>query len=434
MPLPPWRKHPAQNAIDSSPDTAWQAADNDAVFWIDLNAKFRLAGISHLMRTAKDTPAAGEVVVWHDGWKAVKKTVGGGKPVAIALDASAQYIGIRSSAGTAGAPLILNEFLAFQAGWRPQRDGKDLRLQDFCFFRHKGWTYIASMMKDFCHQGITLARSRDLIHWKPLGIAVDTRTPEDKSMLWAPHVVEHAGKFHMFYTGVTEPQKGQWNQKILVATTEDPDNAKQWQRNTQVKFVVDGKVESWFRPSHAGHVWSETTWADCRDPMVYHDEKTKTWYMFYSGTDTTGGIVGVATAPDILGPWEDRGPVLCVNRGVPESAFVVPDPKGGYVMVVNHSTPDRKDGGIKVARATSLAPENGKPSFGNIELLEHSATPGLGGWAHEFAVQREGTVLAAYLTGYWINFQDARLVEGKNGWTLAGIPDEPGPQSRPAGQ
>ena len=42
--------------------------------------------------------------------------------------------------------------------WRPQRDGKDLRLQDFCFFEYQGKTVIASMMKDFCSQGMTLAR------------------------------------------------------------------------------------------------------------------------------------------------------------------------------------------------------------------------------------------------------------------------------------
>jgi hypothetical protein len=154
--------------------------------------------------------------------------------------------------------------------------------------------------------------------------------------------------------------------------------------------------------------------------------------MVYSGSDTTGGIVGVATAPEILGPWADRGPVLCVDKGVPESAFVLPDPEGGYVMVVNHSTADRVGAGIKVARARTLLPENGKPSFTGLELLEPSADPGLGGWAHEFAMNADGTVLSAYLTGYWINFQDTRFVESKAGWTLSGIPETPGPQTRPA--
>lgn len=425
-------EHPAGHATDGDAETAWQAVEAGATFWVDLRAKMPLAGISHVMQSRKGGPARAEVLAWQDGWKPLQTTIGRGQAVTVPLDVTAQYVGIRSLTGRADNPLMLNTLLVFQAGWRPQRDGKDLRLQDFCFFRHGDYTYIASMMKDHANEGITLARSRDRIKWESLGLAVDRRTPEDQAMLWAPHVVEHQGRFHMFYTGVTQPQPGHWNQRIVVATTDNPAAVKQWQRNHDVKFVVEGKVESWFRPSHPGHVWPADAWADCRDPMVYFNEPDRTWYMFYSGSDVTGGIVGVATAPDILGPWEDRGAILCVDKGVPESAFVLPDPQGGYVMVINHSTPDRVDGGIKVARAKSLLPEDGKPSFRNIELLEPSGEPGLGGWAHEFAMNPDGTVLAAYLTGYWINFQDVRLVESKGGWTLTGIPDPPGPQSRPA--
>ncbi|HOA73202.1 MAG TPA: family 43 glycosylhydrolase [Phycisphaerae bacterium] len=420
--------HPAEHAIDDSAETAWRAANADAVLWLDFGARMRLAGLSHVIRAGDSEPAATEIVTWQNGWTPIGQTAGRGEPVVAKVQANTQYIGIRSSAGSAGRPLTIETLRAFQAGWRPQRDGKDLRLQDFCFFRHDGYTYIGSMMKDFGHEGITIARSRDLIDWEPLGIAVSRRTPEDKAMLWAPHVVEHAGEFHMFYTGVTQPKPNHWNQKILVATTKDPANPKEWQRNHAVKFIVDGRTESWFRPSHPGHVWPADGWADCRDPMVYYNPPDRTWYLFYSGSDTTGGIVGVATAPDILGPWEDRGPVLCVDRGVPESAFVLPDPAGGYVMVINHSTPDRIDGGIKIARARSLLPENGKPSFTGLELLEPSAEPGLVGWAHEFAMNPDGTVLAAYLTGYFINFQDARFVKGKGGWTVSGIPETTGPK------
>jgi hypothetical protein len=264
-------EHPAGHAIDELDETAWQTADADAVLWIDFGAKMRLAGLSHVMRAGENGRAAAQVVTWQNGWKPAGKTTGQGKRVPVKLNVNAQYVGIRSSAGSPARPLSVDTLLAFQAGWRPQREGKDLRLQDFCFFRHGGYTYIASMMKDFAHEGITVARSRDLVEWEPLGIAVSERTPEDKAMLWAPHVVEHAGEFHMFYTGVTQPQRGHWNQKILVATTKDPANTKQWRRNHAVKFIVDGKTESWFRPSHPGHVWPADAWADCRDPMVYYN-------------------------------------------------------------------------------------------------------------------------------------------------------------------
>lgn len=424
--------HPPAQAIDDASETAWQPRDQDATFWIDLGARVRLSGVSHTLRGGDGGKAAAEVVVWDDGWKTHRKTVGDGEPAAVAAHLAAQYVGIRSSGGPRAAPLSLADFLVFQAGWRPQRRGKDLRLQDFCFFRDGGYTYVASMMKDHAGEGITVARSRDLGRWEPLGIAVGKRTAEDRAMLWAPHVVAHAGRFHMFYTGVTQPKPGQWNQRIMVASTADPARTDQWQRNMEAKFVVEGRIESSFRPSHPGHVWPPDGWADCRDPMVYHEKDASTWYLFYSGSDATGGIVGVATAPDVLGPWQDHGAVLGVERGVPESAYVLGDPDGGYVMVVNHSTPDRKDGGIKVARARSLLPENGQPSFANVELLQESAEPGLPGWAHEFALEPDGTVLAAYLTGYWINFQDARFVKQERGWTLAGIVEPNGPRSQPA--
>jgi hypothetical protein len=300
--------------------------------------------------------------------------------------------------------------------WRPQREGKGLRLQDFCFFEYRGGTVIASMMKDFCDRGITLARSKDLVRWEALGTALGTRTAEDRSMVWAPHVVESKGVYYMFYTGVTTPKEGQWCQRILVASARVPDNPASWKRAGEVKFIVEGKAQDWFRPSHAGAVWSDGAWADCRDPMVL--EQGGTWHMFYTGRDAGAGICGVATAPSVLGPWTDRGAVLEVaNPTIPESCFVLRDPEGGFVMVFNHAAGGP---GSTVARSRSLVPVNGKLPFTRLEALEQSTKPGLKGWAHEF-LPRSGTgVLAAYLTGYFITFERARLVKGNRGWTLTG--------------
>jgi hypothetical protein len=302
--------------------------------------------------------------------------------------------------------------------WRPTRDGKDLRLQDFCFFEYQGQTIIASMMKDFCDQGITLARSKDLLHWEALGTALPTRTPEDQSMVWAPHVVQSEGVYYMFYTGVTTPADGQWCQRILVASSTTPDNPGSWKRGSDVKFMVGGKAQDWFRPSHPGSVWTNSAWADCRDPMVLL--KSGTWYLFYTGRDQGFGICGVATAPSVLGPWTDRGAVLKVpNPTIPESCFVLADPEGGFVMVLNHAA---GGGGSTVARSPSLVPANGRPPFTNLELLEQSTTPGLQGWAHEFNPRGRAAVLSAYVTGYFITFQNARLVKAPRGWTVGASP------------
>ena len=302
--------------------------------------------------------------------------------------------------------------------WRPQRAGKDLRLQDFCVFDYRGRTMIASMMKDFCYEGIALAASTNLVHWDSLGVALRTRTGEDLSMVWAPHVVESKGVYYMFYTGVNTPAEGQWCQRILVAASTTPDVAESWRRSTNVQFLVNGKAQDWFRPSHPGAVWTNTAWADCRDPMVL--EKDGAWYLFYTGRDAGVGICGVATAPAPLGPWQDHGAVLMVpNPTIPESCYVVEDPAGGFVMTFNLAGGGP---GSTVARSRSLLPLNGQPTFGNLELLDKSTQPGLQGWAHEFLVRGEQPLLSAYLTGYFITLEQVKAVKNPNGRTVAPLP------------
>lgn len=301
--------------------------------------------------------------------------------------------------------------------YKPLRDGTQdlLRLQDFAIFRSGNYIYTAPMMKDFSNQGILVARSTDYQNWDTRGKAVTVRTPECSSMVWAPDVVEDNGVYYMFYTGVTQPGPGLWCQRILVASTTDPGNPSSWQRNYNVQFMVDGQAQSWFRPSHPGHVWSANTWADCRDAMVLKHKGT--WYMFYSGADVGGGICGVATAPSVLGPWTDHGAVLKLSTGIPESCYVLEAPDGSFVMTMNHAG-GAPDGGHKIASATSLVPVDGQPSFGNLRLLTDVGEHYLTGWAHEFIPEEDGTLLAANLTGYWVNFKKAYFT-GRNGhWEI----------------
>lgn len=321
---------------------------------------------------------------------------------------------------------IVSSCLAAELGvFKPLKPGTQdlLRLQDFCIFRHDGYTYVASMKKDLCNEGIIVARSKDLKSWSVLGDAVTTRTAEDKSMVWAPHVVEDNGMFYMFYTGVTTPSPGQWCQRILVASTKDPSKPSGWQRDNSMQFVVDGKTQSWFRPSHKGAVWTDSAWADCRDPMVLkHQGK---WYMFYSGTDSDGGIAGVATAPSVTGPWTDQGAVMKVTPGIPESCFVIEAPDSTFVMTFNHACQDKKLCGSKSARGKSLVPADGKPPFGDVRPLNDSSADYLKGWAHEFIQAETGGLTCANLTGYFVTFQDARLLKLPYGWDVRGAPQPP---------
>ena len=294
-----------------------------------------------------------------------------------------------------------------------------LLLRDFCTFKVGTDVYVASMKKMYSNEGIIVARSADCQGWQSLGDAVSTRSAEDASMVWAPHVVEDKGVYYMFYTGVSTPTSGQWCQRSLVASTADPSNPALWQRNTSAQFIVDGLTQNWFRPSHSGAVWNAGAWADCRDPMVLKEGNT--WYLFYSGADTTGGICGVATASSILGPWTDRGAVLRVTSGIPESCFVLKAPDGTYFMTMNHSGAGTL-GGTKTARATSLVPVSGQPSFTDLRLMSETTGQACEGWAHDFIPGANNTLICANLTGYWVNFKDAYWSMESYGWNVVEQP------------
>lgn len=422
------------NITDADPATGWMCGGAGGMVWVDLGARLRLAAVGHDLRLENaGTPTSDIVAYTPSGWQTVATHSGAagapGVPAYFQSVTNTRYIGLASSGwlaagGTdtnswANQRAQVNAFQAYNAGFRPKRNGQDLLLQDFCVFYRNGYTYCVPMMKMSSNQGVYVSRSRDLVQWEDLGIAVRTRTAEDACMVWAPHVVEENGRYYMFYTGVTCPQSGQWCQRICVASTLNPDDPANWERTHDVQFVVAGTAQSWFRPDHAGHVWTDSAWADCRDPMVFRHKGR--WYMFYSGMDTTGGICGVATAPAITGPWRDYGAVLRVSHGIPESCFVVEDPEGGFVMVFNHASqePDR---GIKIARGSALLPSSGQVPFTNVELLSTSTANGFPGWAHEFLPGTQpGELLGAALMGYWVFFQDAQFVKEPNGWTIGAI-------------
>lgn len=234
-------------------------------------------------------------------------------------------------------------------------------------------------------------------------------------MVWAPHVVRDGGTFYMFYTGVTTPKKGRWCQVVCLATTRKPGDVADWQRDLKARFLVDGKEENYFRPSHEGSVWTDKDWADCRDPMVLKEGDT--WYMFYTGSSTRGGIMGVAAAPHPRGPWTDRGAAMVVTPGIPESCFVLKAPDGSWVVVFNHAG-NFEGRGSKTARGKSLLPVDGEPSFTDIRPLGETSGKPLQGWAHEFIPADEGKFTAAYLTGYFLNFEEVVFHKEEFGWTV----------------
>ena len=125
----------------------------------------------------------------------------------------------------------------------------------------------------------------------------------------------------MFYAGVNRNVA----QSIMLATSTNPADPTSW--------VKAGVV---FQPSHPSMIYpGPTAWSDARDPMVlFYNNR---YFLYYTGTDTSGGIVGVAVADAITGPWQDVGATLRTDPSThPESPFVV-SYAGNYYLYTNDS-------------------------------------------------------------------------------------------------
>lgn len=249
-------------------------------------------------------------------------------------------------------------------GWFPQNFG----LKDHSVFSFEGYYYIVANMLP-SERKFAYARSQDLCEWEELSPVLPVRKPGtwDEMAIWAPYVFEENGTFYMFYTGVTD----EFTQSILLAITQTPNNPASW--------VEQGMV---FQPDHDGMVWQAGTWADARDPMVI--KVNQTYHLYYSGLDTDGAIIGLATASSLIGSWTDWGAILKVPSSYArlESSFIV-SYSGLYYLFYN----DHKLGEMFRIGPTPSGPWTEAQDF----------KPG---WAHELW-QGERTY-TSYLTSYTI--------------------------------
>lgn len=155
----------------------------------------------------------------------------------------------------------------------------------------------------------------------------------DHSSIWAPYVIEHAGVYYLFYTGV-DLRLGEADQyqRIGLATSTD---LVTWTRapvNNCSDPNGDGCVYECDEP------W--TTWGDggdfdnqCRDPMVVRDEANGRWVLFATTRhNASTQAVAVATSTDLLN-WTGTGYIEASARvstgvlgqltgGVAENPFV----------------------------------------------------------------------------------------------------------------
>jgi len=249
-------------------------------------------------------------------------------------------------------------------GWFPDEFG----LKDHSVFIYDGYYYLVSINVPV-EEYFAYARSTDLCHWEDLSPVLTRQTGYwDDVAIWAPHVIEDDGVYYMYYTGVRGPYP-YLTQSIMLATTINPADPDAWEPQGMV-----------FQPDHPDMIWEEGKWADCRDPMVLKEGNT--YFMYYTGKDIDGGIIGLATAANPDGPWVDWGNILIflddLSLRTPESPTAI-EHDGFYYLFYNSRGEHYRIGASPAGPWTD----------------EHLFKPG---WAHEIWVGLDEQSYASYLS------------------------------------
>jgi hypothetical protein len=260
-------------------------------------------------------------------------------------------------------PVLAEENACANFGWFP----KDFGLKDHSIFYFDGYYYlIANYVPG--EQYFAYARSLDMCSWENLNPVLDERSdPWDTHAVWAPFVYYDDGLYYMYYTGIKGPYPD-LTQSIMLATSSNPADPNSW--------VQQGMI---FQPDHDHMIWEDHTWADCRDPMVF--KVGDTYYLYYTGRDEAGGIIGLATASSPEGPWFDWGATMILEEAqIPESPTIFIYDGVYYLFYSNQ-------GGHYRIGASPNGPW----------LEEIPFNPG---WAHEVWTGQDNLTYTSYLTNY----------------------------------
>ena len=264
-----------------------------------------------------------------------------------------------------GAIRADSEPLCAKPGWFPV----DFGLKDHAIFWNAPYYYLISTYLP-SEDRFAYARSLDLCNWETLQPVLSYRAPGtwDEYRIWAPFVLEQDGVYYLYYTGVTQ----NYTQSILFATTTNPADPTSWREQGMI-----------FQPAHLGMDWLAGSWADCRDPYVIVADGI--YYLYYTGHDQAGGIVGMASAQAPGGPWQDWGAVLLEGENTPESPMII---RHGtrYYLFYHHSQSDEY---YRIG-ATPAGPWDAADLF-------------IPGWAHESWRSPGGEWYTSYLTDYTVS-------------------------------
>ncbi len=252
-------------------------------------------------------------------------------------------------------------------GWFPT----DFGLKDHTVFWYDSYYYIASNYLP-SETKFAYGRSIDMCSWETLAPVLTLRINGtwDEMAVWAPFVYQEGGIYYLYYAGVTT----KFTQSILLATSTDPADPASW----QPRGVV-------FQPAHAGMNWRSGQWADCRDPTVV--KVGDQYFLYYTGSDVSGGIIGVATATSPMGPWTDWGVIL---NSPPQSGAMYESP----VVIAHDSYFYLAYNDTSLGERYRIGPSPTGPWIGPFILSP--------GWADEIWTGQDRRTYSSYLTDYTI--------------------------------
>ena len=131
------------------------------------------------------------------------------------------------------------------------------------------------------HDYIAHAVSHDGISWKRVNNALFVGHPGewDDDMLWTMHVIEKAGKFEMYYTGLERKDRGVISRIGLAEST----NLIDWKKNRKNIFPIEPKGIF-----YETYKTNPRTWLSFRDPF-YFEYKGES-YLLMAARTLTGPV------------------------------------------------------------------------------------------------------------------------------------------------
>jgi beta-xylosidase len=135
-----------------------------------------------------------------------------------------------------------------------------------------------------------ILKSSDLVHWEPLGGALQPLTDPPAFNYWAPEVAEHHGRFYLYYSASTS--QSDEHHRLRVATADHPAGP----------FHDMGRI---LIPQLGFTI----------DASPFRDPQTGKWYLYFATDYETDqphgtGLAVVQLCDDLLGISTDPKPVI----------------------------------------------------------------------------------------------------------------------------